>query len=455
MEMKLTTSLAIITALLVHHLSLTVAAIADHTTVLPNASSAGFSFRLVANHSSIRRGGDGFLHLQHSLRADLPPHPPSVANVTTLRPEIYTTVLPHAVVVDVGTGNRRHEYILRVDASSSLTWLQCKPCEPHAPQHNPIFDPAASPTFHHVAGTSQICQPPYQPVLSGTLCSFHLTGPRGMSVRGYLSNDQFTKGQEVHRDFLFGCSHSTEHFQSEGVYAGVASVGRTPTSLAMQAAARGLTQFSYCLFGGSSKTKRQGFLRFGTDVPRNPRYRTTRILPALDAHESMYYVSLVGISLGSRRLDRIRPETFARRKDGQGGCVIDLGTPLTVMVQEAYRVVEEAVWSDLQRQRAERVKRPGYGLCVRATKAIKGRLQSLSLHFPEENAVLVFSPEQLFLMMNDKQGQIACLAMMPGRRTVIGALQQVDTRFVYDLKNSKLSFASESCSRDTIEAEVV
>ncbi|OEL22880.1 hypothetical protein BAE44_0016100 [Dichanthelium oligosanthes] len=101
------------------------------------------------------------------------------------------------------------------------------------------------------------------------------------------------------------------------------------------------------------------------------------------------------------------------------------------MVEEAYRAVEETVWSDLERHGAERVEQAGYGLCVRATEAIKGRLQALSLHFDEEEATLVISPKQLFLMMDDRRaGQIACLAMVPGRRTVIGALQQVDTRFV-------------------------
>jgi hypothetical protein len=58
------------------------------------------------------------------------------------------------------------------------------------------------------------------------------------------------------------------------------------------------------------------------------------------------------------------------------------------------------------------------------------------------------------MMVDDKgEGQIACLAMVPGRRTVIGALQQVDTRFVYDLKENKVSFAPESCIQDTVPVD--
>nr|CAB3467507.1 unnamed protein product [Digitaria exilis] len=263
-----------------------------------------------------------------------------------------------------------------------------------------------------------------------------------MSVEGYLCHDQLIYDGTVHQTVPFGCAHKAAHFRNDGLFTGV--IG--PAGMA-----GGLTQFSYCLFGGGEASRR-GFLRFGADVPRNPGYMTTKILPALDADESGHYVSLVGVSVGARKLEGIQPETFARGEDKHGGCLIDLGTPLTVMAQEAYDAVEEAIWSDLRRQGALRVKRPGYGLCVRASEVVMGRrLPSLSFHFAEEEAVLAVSPEQLFLMMDEEHGRVACLAVMPGRRTIIGALQQVDTRFVFDIKDSKLSFAPESCIRDSVE----
>jgi aspartyl protease family protein len=78
----------------------------------------------------------------------------------------------------------------------------------------------------------------------------------------------------------------------------------------------------------------------------------------------------------------------------------------------------------------------------------------LSLHFAEEEAVPTFLSHQLFWMMHDKQGRIACLAMTLGRRTIIGAFQQVDTRFIYDVKESKLFFAPESCIQDTTKVDL-
>ncbi|KAK3124296.1 hypothetical protein QOZ80_7BG0584600 [Eleusine coracana subsp. coracana] len=454
--MKLITILAITTALIVHHLSLRgVASIANHTT-FHNVDTTGFSFPLIAK-TTVHHRNDDFLHLFHPLHENLLQRPPSstsssVENITFLHSK--TNILEplqfsFEMVVDVGTGSGRQVYYLKIDNSEKFTWIQCIPCTPHAQQHNSLFNPAASPTFHYIPNTSPLCQPPHSHP-EGNQCAFHLISLRGMSVTGYLSQDQVTILTSVLQNFLFGCSHSTHNFDSEGKYAGVISLGRNPTSLVMQAAAHGRTQFSYCLFEGG-KTNRQGFLRFGTDIPHSLHYRTTSILPAFDAHESGYYLNLIGVSLGGRKLDRIHPEMFARGKDNKGGCVIDLSTPLTVMVQEAYKIIEDAIWSDLQHHKVERAKHPGFGLCFRATEATKGQLQSLSLQFSEEEAVLILSPPRLFLMMHDIQGQIACLAMTPGDRTIIGAFQQVDTRFVYDVKDSKLSFASESCIQDTTE----
>jgi hypothetical protein len=46
------------------------------------------------------------------------------------------------------------------------------------------------------------------------------------------------------------------------------------------------------------------------------------------------------------------------------------------------------------------------------SEAIKGCLRSLSLHFSgDEEAVLVVSPEQTFLMMDDEHRLIPCRAL--------------------------------------------
>ncbi|CAN6234741.1 unnamed protein product [Urochloa humidicola] len=461
MAMKLTTGFALIAAVLTHHPSL---AISDNAS--PGASNngssatgAGLSLGLIANHDegSARRGSDGFLYLR---RQDNNSRRLSSTS-SVVGPEAHDGPV---VVLRVGTGAAQHEYTLKADATSRLTWIQCDPCVPHAPQEGPIFDPGASATSRVVSGSSTICVPEYGMEPAGERCAFHVAGPGGMSVHGYVHLEHVVDQHSRARfeSFVLGCSHSTEGFQSHGLYAGVATVSRAPASLASQLAAkRGMTRFSYCLAVADGASRRRGFLRFGADVPRsNPGYQTASIIlppaAALGDDPAAYYVGLAGVSVGARRLEGIRPEMFAARG---GGCVVDLGTRVTVMAEEAYRVVEEAVWSELQlRHGAVRVEgHGGYGLCVRVTEEIKGSLQSMSLHFAAEEgeATLVVSPAQMYLMMDDDEqaagGQVACLAMVPGSRTVIGALQQVDTRFVFDLEEAKLSFAPESCIEDTVQ----
>nr|CAB3491696.1 unnamed protein product [Digitaria exilis] len=410
METKLMAALATIAALSLHHLSLAIA-VADHTRVFSN-SSAGFSLPLFTKPSpnrAIRRGTDGFLYLQHNLTAAS-----VTANFTAIAPE---NNRHHVTEVHFGTGNGKRKLLLELDSRGPITWIQCIPCRPAATQTGPMFDGEASPTFRHV--DSRVCRPPFRPDPAISRCLFTIKGAGGLMVKGLVSLDEYTREADGHvfPNFIFGCAHETWHFSNINTYAGVLAYRQFAT----QVAGHGLTRSSYCLF---REVNRQGFLRFGdeSDIPNKPHYQTTRILPVHgDVHESAYHVSLVGVSLGESRLDGVHPEMFARRKDGQGGSIID--------------VVEQA----------------GYGLCVRATEAIKGRLQPMSLHFAEEEATLVISPKQLFLMVDDKRaGQIACLAMRPGRRNVIGTLQQVDTRFVYDLKEHMLSFAPESCIQDTV-----
>ncbi|RLM56187.1 hypothetical protein C2845_PM10G08120 [Panicum miliaceum] len=253
MEMKLAISLAIVTALLMHHPSLTVATIAHHTITPANASLAGFSLQLVAaaDHEgldhTVRRGSDGFLHLQSRFRTDLPPRPPSgganssAANATTtLRdPEMYAPLrLAAALVVGVGTGNGRQDYLFKVvDTSSTLIWMQCKGCDPHSPQRHQLFDTTASPTFRLVPGTDPFCRTPY-PYWSSS------PGTRARSASTARAADQLTYSMRMSASER---PRRAFHFQNDGVFAGV--IGAT-------AVARGLTRFSYCLFHGGEANRR-------------------------------------------------------------------------------------------------------------------------------------------------------------------------------------------------------
>jgi hypothetical protein len=74
------------------------------------------------------------------------------------------------------------------------------------------------------------------------------SGPRQLSVHGYLALGFVYKDSKIYHSFVFGSSYSIENFESQGKFVGVFDLGRMTISHVMQAAAQGLTQITYCLF---------------------------------------------------------------------------------------------------------------------------------------------------------------------------------------------------------------
>ena len=132
---------------------------------------------------------------------------------------------------------------------------------------------------------------------------------------------------------------------------------------------------------------------------------------------------------------------FMSRGRWHGGCLIDPGTGTTTMTQLAYNVLEHAVEEHVTRLGLPVVKRDGYRLCFGgATQAAFEHLPTVKLRF-EEGAGLVIRPQQLFVFVQ----RDICLAVVPSEHmTIIGAMQQVNTRFVYDVIAGRIYFAPEN-----------
>ncbi|KAE8766280.1 Aspartic proteinase nepenthesin-1 [Hordeum vulgare] len=61
----------------------------------------------------------------------------------------------YSVVTSVGTGAGRRTYVLALDMTSHLLWMQCNPLQRrHFIQHPPPFDPANSPSFRPYQATA-------------------------------------------------------------------------------------------------------------------------------------------------------------------------------------------------------------------------------------------------------------------------------------------------------------
>ncbi|KAL6999649.1 hypothetical protein U1Q18_000806 [Sarracenia purpurea var. burkii] len=127
-----------------------------------------------------------------------------------------------------------------------------------------------------------------------------------------------------------------------------------------------------------------------------------------------------------------------------GGCVIDMGVPYTVIARKAYRKVIRA-FADYYTGRLERIDGSDYGLelCYRYKEGFR-MYAAMSFHF--QGADLVVNPTHVHVF--NLQAARVCVAVVAGDQTVLGALQQWGTRFVYDLKSNVLRFAHENCKDD-------
>lgn len=280
--------------------------------------------------------------------------------------------------------------------------------------------------------------PPFHRLHTVNGCAFAFS-----SATGYLSRDTFHLGNggsgaatESISGVVFGCAHSITGFQNGGTLGGVLSLSPSPLSLPMQLGARRGGRFSYCLPKPTQRNPHT-FLRLGADVPSTPPGAHTTTLAVHPGPKAPgYYLSLVGISLGNKRLD-IDQHVFAAGH----GCSINPAETITTIAEPAYLAVEHALVAHMKDLGSNRVKGP---LCFdRINRSVRARLPSMVFHF-EDGAELWFTVEQLF----EVRGSLTACFLEVGRgqhRMVIGAAQQVNTRFTFDIGAGRLAFTPELC----------
>ena len=180
------------------------------------------------------------------------------------------------------------------------------------------------------------------------------------------------------------------------------------------------------------------YLRFGSDIVMKGGAQTT---PLVD-NRNLFYVNLIDIGVNGQHL-KLPPETFALKSDGTGGCFVDTGAMLTHLIRPAYNVVKRTLidyfaWRDVVVARGSDL---FLDLCfvwsswVPDFPSMDLFLQDATFNLPAANLYVIDAASQRF-----------CLAMMPSdHATIIGATQQQNHQFVYDVGKETLSFAAGSC----------
>lgn len=224
---------------------------------------------------------------------------------------------------------------------------------------------------------------------------------------------------------------------------GIIGMGRHKESLISQLAAiTNENRFSHCMVAFAWE---KSYLRFGSDIVMRPNAQGTPFIVNEGPLAEYYYVSLTDISINGNPLN-LPPDTFEIRKNGDGGVIIDSGTPLINLVRPAYDAVKGSFMDYFSR----------YPNLVTTDGSFEGLdlcyLQpnfhvdypSMDLHFRGAN---VHVPSQfLFNNYNDNGINKFCLFIVPAESgTIIGAQQIQNQQVVYDLQERMIYFAEGDC----------
>ncbi|OVA11123.1 Peptidase A1 [Macleaya cordata] len=288
----------------------------------------------------------------------------------------------------------------------------------------------------------------------GGKCIYQIKYANPALTKGVLSNETFTflsdnGAPEPKKGVVFGCSNYNKNFTNfRGEIDGILGMSYAPLSLTAQIRNEIKRRFSCCFVqSGIYPPHKTSFLRFGDDfVIKSPggNVQTTPFVRYID--KTMYALNLTDISIGNNSRIGFPPGTFALKPDGSGGCLIDSGAAISYIQTEPYQRFRQAIMQYFEQYHLRIILAEQYhlDLCYQLPGNFN-KFPSITFHF--QRADLKVVPGNAFLI--NYQEQYFCLAMKPKKgRSRIGAMQQQNIRFVYDIGRRELSFVPEDCSQD-------
>jgi hypothetical protein len=352
-------------------------------------------------------------------------------------------------LVRVSVGSPPTEQYLVVDSGSDVMWVQCKPCLECYVQADPLFDPATSATFSGVSCGSAICRIlPTSACGDGELggCEYEVSYADGSYTKGALALETLTLGGTAVEGVVIGCGH-----RNRGLFVGAAGLmglGWGPMSLVGQLGGEVGGAFSYCLasrggYGSGAADDDAGWLVLGRSeaVPEGavwvPLVRNPRA-------PSFYYVGLSGIEVGDERLP-LQAGLFQLTEDGAGGVVMDTGTTVTLLPQEAYAALRDAFVGALAGAvpRAQGVSSSVLDTCYDLSGYASVRVPTVSFCF-DGDARLILAARNVLLEVD--MG-IYCLAFAPSSSglSIMGNTQQAGIQITVDSANGYIGFGPANC----------
>ncbi|KAK4491868.1 hypothetical protein RD792_002647 [Penstemon davidsonii] len=358
-------------------------------------------------------------------------------------------------------GSPAQKFVLILDTGSDLTWMNCKYRCTHgdrcrrSSRKRRVFRPDHSSSFKTVPCSSRMCKNELANLFSVTRCpspmepcAYDYRYSDGSSALGLFANEtvtfSLTNGRKTRlHNVLVGCSESTRGQSFQGAD-GVMGLGYSNYSFAVKEANKFGGKFSYCLVDHLSPKNISSYLIFGSNkeslnLTLNKKIRYTELV--LGVINPFYAVNIKGISIGESMLE-IPSEVW--NVNGIGGTILDSGSSLTSLVQPAYKLVMAALKLPLLDFEKLHLN-IGLEYCFNSTGFNESLVPRLVFHFADGAR---FEPYVKSYVIDVAIG-VKCLGFVPAIRpgaSVIGNIMQQNYFWEFDLVNSKLGFASSTCS---------
>lgn len=340
-----------------------------------------------------------------------------------------------------------------LDTGSQLSWIQCHNKTPKKQQPTTSFDPSLSSSFYVLPCNHPLCKPRVPDFTLPTDCDEN----RLCHYSYFYADGTYAEGNLVREKLTFSPSQSTPPIilgcatQSDDA-AGILGMNLGRLSFPSQAK---ITKFSYCVPTKQTEPVTGSF--YLGNNPDSSRFQYVDLMsfsqsqrmPNLDP--LAYTLPLQGISIGGKKLN-IPPSVFKPNAGGSGQTMIDSGSELTYLVDEAYDIIRE----ELVKKVGPKIKK-GYvygdvaDICFDGNAIEIGRLVG-DMVFEFEKGVNIVIPKERVLA--DVGGGVHCLGIGRSERlgsggNIIGNFHQQNLWVEFDLANRKVGFAEADCSKST------
>uniref|UniRef100_A0ACD5T6R8 Uncharacterized protein n=1 Tax=Avena sativa TaxID=4498 RepID=A0ACD5T6R8_AVESA len=402
--------------------------------------SAAAGFRVELTHVDAKRGYTAAERVQRAMASSRQRLASFAADVAA---PVHWNTSQYIAEYLIGTPPQRAEAL--IDTGSDLIWTQCTTCLQKrgscVKQGLPLYNASKSNTFHPVSCNDTLCLANQEHTCAKDgSCNFGAFYGAG-DATGSIGTEVFTfqNGSET---LTFGCVNDLAITEgSLDGSSGLIGLGRGPLSLVSQTRA---TKFSYChtpYLRSNATTGASSHLFVGDSASLSGSSPVMSMSFVESPKEyPFYYVPLVGITVGNTRLS-IPPTVFALNKSGDGGVIVDSGSPTTALVDGAYDPLTEELKRQLNGSLIPPPAGSGVDLCVALVQ--EKTVPSMVFHF-SGGADMVLPRENYWAPLDNST---SCMVMdHSGGFSIIGNFQLQNKHMLYDLAKNQLSFQTVDCS---------